>query len=74
MRRERVLAKCVKQLILVRKYHGITQRELSELSGLTISAVGKIETGVLTPSIKTMIALTKAATGGEGNLEITNWE
>ena len=49
-----------KALIECRAEHNLTQKELSELTGITQSDLSKIENGNANPSIKTLQKLAKA--------------
>ena len=44
----------------LRKRHGITQKELAEVSGLSINAICSFERGHFTPSISTLQKLADA--------------
>lgn len=52
-----------------RKDRGLTLKQLGEMSGLSGSAVARIEKGERTPSIDTVAKLEKALEGGNDNTE-----
>ncbi len=49
----------VQALIEARRASGITQRELSDLTGIAQSDISKLETGNANPSLRTLIRLAK---------------
>lgn len=48
-----------KRLRKIRKAHGLTQKELSEVIELSVPSIGKIETGKTAPIFETFIKLTE---------------
>lgn len=48
-----------KRLRKMRKVHGLTQKELSKMIGLSVPSIGKIETGKTVPVFETFIKLTE---------------
>ncbi len=57
-------------IIAARARLGISQKQLSEMSGIDQSDISKIERGVSNPSISTLDRLAQAF-GGKLNIEIT---
>ena len=57
-------------IISARARLGISQKQLSEISGIDQSDISKIERGVSNPSISTLARLAQAV-GGKLNIEIT---
>ncbi|SFS73345.1 Helix-turn-helix [Succinivibrio dextrinosolvens] len=58
----------IKSIILARKEKGLTQKELSELTGITQADLSKIENGNANPSIRT---LKKLAAGLGKRLQVS---
>lgn len=64
------LAKCMKELILIRKMRKYTQQDIADLMGVTLSAISKMEQGIRSPSLH---SLEMYATIVGGEIGVVNW-
>ncbi len=71
--RNKKVPNCVKQLIVIRKHHGYTQQAISDMTGISLSSISKMETGQRIPSLQNLIILAKACSGGQAEVSIVNW-
>ena len=60
MRVLRLNFRLLREIISARKYKNITQKELSDLTGITQGDISKIENGNANPSLKTLKKLAAA--------------
>ena len=60
VRSEEVLKKFAENVRLNRKKRGLTQEQLAELSGLSLSQIARIETARLNSTICTVVVLAKS--------------
>jgi len=61
---QKLIAKCVKQYIILRKMKKMYQRDVADLTGISLSHIEKIEVGRRQPTLS-MLSKLAWAVGGE---------